>query len=185
VIGAITAGLFSLPTAPVTVAYESIATVTVGSGGSSSIDFTSIPSGFSHLQIRGVGIGTGSSPNWYDAFMQFNGDTAANYSYHALEGDGVSASAGASTPRSNMIIGYFGGVNVSAMVIDILDYANVNKYKTVKALTGLNQNNSNDRGILLVSNSWRSTSAITSIKIYPSSSSATQYTQFALYGIKG
>ena len=184
-IGAITAGLFSAGVAPVTRSYESIATVTVGSGGSSSIDFTSIPSGFSHLQIRGIGIGTGSSPNWYDAFMQFNGDTAANYSYHALEGDGTTASASASANRSNMIIGYFGGVNVSGMVIDILDYKDTNKYKTVRALTGLNQNNANDRGILLVSNSWRSTSAITSIKIFPSSGSATQYTQFALYGIKG
>lgn len=173
------------PIPPVFGSYESIATVTVGGAGSTSIDFTSIPSGFSHLQIRGVGIGTGSSPNWYDAFMQFNGDTAANYSYHALEGDGVSASAGASANRSNMIVGYFGGVNASAIVIDILDYKNVNKYKTVRALTGLNQNNANDRGILLVSNSWRSTSAITSIKIFPSSGSATQYSQFALYGIKG
>jgi hypothetical protein len=169
----------------VTNSYESIATVTVGSGGSSSIDFTSIPQTFSHLQIRGIGRSTGAGSNWYDAFMQFNADTAANYSYHALEGDGVSASASASTSRSNMIIGYFGGVNVSGMVIDILDYKNTNKYKTVRALTGLNQNNANDRGILLVSNLWQSTSAITSIKIFPSASSASQYTQFALYGIRG
>ena len=33
-------------------AYESIATVTVGAGGSSSVTFSSIPSTYQHLQIR-------------------------------------------------------------------------------------------------------------------------------------
>ena len=32
--------------------YESIATVTVGAGGSSSVTFSSIPSTYTHLQIR-------------------------------------------------------------------------------------------------------------------------------------
>lgn len=165
--------------------YQSIATVTLSSGTSSSFDFTSIPSTYKHLQIRGVGYGSGAGANWYDTFMQFNGDTGSNYDYHALEGSGTSASATASNNRSNMIVGYFGGVNQSAMIIDILDYASTSKNKTVRALTGLNQNGSNDRGILLVSNLWRSTAAITSIKLFPSSSVATAYTQFALYGIKG
>jgi hypothetical protein len=169
----------------ITGSYESIATVTLSSGTSSSFDFTSIPSGFKHLQIRGVGYASGAGANWYDAFMQFNGDTGTNYDYHALDGNGTAASAAASNNRSNMIVGYFGGTYQSGMVIDILDYTDTNKYKTVRALTGLNQNNSNDRGILLVSNLWRSTSAITSIKIFPSSSVANSYTQFALYGIKG
>ena len=35
-------------------AYESIAgTVTVGSSGQSSIEFTNIPTGYKHLQLRG------------------------------------------------------------------------------------------------------------------------------------
>jgi hypothetical protein len=165
--------------------YDSIATVTLSSGTSSSFDFTSIPSTYKHLQIRAVAYASGAGANWYDTFMQFNGDTGSNYAYHALQGDGTSASADASINRSNMIVGYFGGVNQSAMVIDILDYANTNKFKTVRALTGLNQNGSNDRGIILASNLWRSTAAITSIKLFPSSSVATAYTQFALYGIRG
>jgi hypothetical protein len=165
--------------------YESIATVTVGGGGASDITFSSIPSTYTHLQIRAIGYASAAGANWYDAFMQFNGDTGSNYDYHALEGTGSSVFAGASINRSNMIVGYFGGTNVSAMVIDILDYTNVNKNKTVRALTGLNQNNANDRGILLVSNLWRNTSAINSIRIFPSSSTISQHTQFALYGIKG
>ena len=34
--------------------YESIATTTVGSGGASSITFSSIPATYAHLQIRGI-----------------------------------------------------------------------------------------------------------------------------------
>ena len=34
--------------------YESIATVTVGSGGAASVEFTSIPSTYTHLQIRAI-----------------------------------------------------------------------------------------------------------------------------------
>ena len=38
--------------------FESIATVTVGGGGAASIEFTSIPGTYQHLQIRGI-IGNG------------------------------------------------------------------------------------------------------------------------------
>jgi hypothetical protein len=167
--------------------YDALATYTVPSGGVSEIIFSGLPTGgqYSHLQIRGIGFGSGSSPNWYDAFMQFNGDTGSTYDYHALDGDGTSASAAASINRSNMIVGYFGGVNVSGIIIDILDYANTSKNKTVRALTGLNQNNANDRGILLVSNLWRNTSAINSIRIFPSSGTISQYSQFSVYGVRG
>jgi hypothetical protein len=174
----------ALPFAPVS-AFDALSTVTVPSGGLSEIIFAGLPTfGYSHLQIRGIGYASGAGSNWYDAFMQFNSDTGANYAYHALEGDGTSASSGASANRSNMIIGYFGGQNVSGMVIDVLDYAATNKNKTVRALTGLNQNNANDRGILLVSNLWNNTSAINSIRIFPSSGTISQYTQFSVYGVK-
>jgi hypothetical protein len=38
-----------------TTSYESIAVSTVGSGGASSVSFTSIPGTYSHLQIRYLG----------------------------------------------------------------------------------------------------------------------------------
>jgi len=51
VIGAITAGLYAGGVPPVTNSYESIATVTVGSGGASSASFSSIPSTFKHDKL--------------------------------------------------------------------------------------------------------------------------------------
>ena len=71
------------------------------------------------------------------------------------------------------------GVNV----IDILDYANTNKYKTLRVLTGIDVNGSGGY-VQLSSGLWQSSSAITSITL-TNSTNYTTATQFALYGIKG
>ena len=173
-------GLLSGAGAPAsTTSYESIATVTV-SGGASTIDFTSIPSTFKHLQIRGIGNATNN-----DIRMQFNGDTGTNYSLHFVYGDGTSAVAGATASSSYMAAFYVSGsANVyGAGLFDILDYQNTNKNKTVRGLTGYDGNGS---GLLVFrSGAWYSTAAITSIKLYPASGTIQNASQFALYGIKG
>jgi len=71
----------------------------------------------------------------------------------------------------------------AAYVIDILDYANTNKYKTSRNLAGYD-NNSGGR-VSLNSGNWRNTNAITSITLTCRSDNFQQYSQFALYGIKG
>jgi len=78
-------------------AYESIATTTVGSGGASTITFSSIPSTYTHLQIRSINRNTrGLSGMVATLAMSFNSDvTAGNYYRHRLEGDGSTAYAGA------------------------------------------------------------------------------------------
>jgi hypothetical protein len=160
--------------------YESIATVTVGSGGTSSITFSSIPSTYQHLQIRAIGIGTGFNY----AGLNFNSDTGNNYSYHQLNANGSTVfSSGGS--NNNVIYTLQGGTSATfpaVGVIDILDYANTNKYKTVRSLSGYDQNGAGE--LYFRSGAWLSTSAITSIQITGSTSVA-QYTSFALYGIKG
>jgi hypothetical protein len=169
--------------------YESIATVTVGSGGAADITFSSIPSTYTHLQIRGIGRSTynGSVNEASFLYMQFNSDTGANYDAHRLIGDGSSASASASNNRNQMIPSWISTLNSTASVFyssvtDILDYTNTNKYKTTRSLGGGDVNGSG--AIVYYSNLWRSTSAISTIKLYPESNNFAQYTQFALYGIK-
>ena len=165
-----------------TTSFESIATVTVGAGGSANIDFTSIPSTYTHLQIRGIGKFSGGDGL---GVRVGNGsiDTGSNYAVHVLQGDGSSASAGAASSQSRMVLGYdfqeFG-----PFVLDILDYANTNKYKTFRALSGDDRNGSGN--INLRSGLWQSTSAINQIRLYGalSSVSFSQYSHFALYGIK-
>ncbi len=141
--------------------YESIATVTVGSGGASNIEFTSIPSTYSHLQIRAIAKASGSN---FNPKMQFNNDTGTNYSWHYIYGDGSTATAGAGATQAfiyNSIISTNASM-YNGFVIDILDYANTNKYKTTRELSGQDRNGSGE--IALWSGNWRSTSAITSIK---------------------
>ena len=167
--------------------YDSIATVTVGSGGASEVNFTSIPSTYTHLQIRGIfrGASGGLDLNQF----RINADTGSNYATHLLQGNGSTVSAsertantscinGDNQPGSSSTANAFGST-----VIDILDYANTNKYKTVRHLGGVDMNGS---GVVnFGSGLWMSTSAITAFRIFTFGVDFAQYTQFALYGIKG
>jgi hypothetical protein len=165
--------------------YESIATQAVGSGGASSITFSSIPSTYKHLQIRNVSRQvTGSGPSDTFVTARFNGDTAGNYMSHYFLGDGSSAGAGATSVSStNCWFGVNATGNAGTMqanIIDILDYANTSKHKTIRVLSGSDRNGSGV--IVLQSALWMNTAAMSSIVI---TGTFTEYSHFALYGIKG
>jgi hypothetical protein len=165
--------------------------ITVGSAGASSVEFTNIPNTYTHLQVRCFGHLSGSGNVGDIIRMTFNSDTTSNYSYHLLQGNGSSASADAAASTSWIYsgvyidsFGYSQAFGVS--IIDILDYANSNKYKTTRSLFGYEFNNNDYSRIALGSGLWRSTSAITSIKLVSGLAlNLTQYSSFALYGIKG
>ena len=159
--------------------FESIATVTVGAGGASSITFSSIPSDYTHLQIRALwNIPSGGG----EINTQFNGDTTgSDYWRHFMQGDGSSAGAGAN--NYNGFMGYNTGTNFTALVTDILDYTNTNKIKVTRTLWG---NDTNGGGYIgFASGKWNSTAALTQIVLVSSGSPFAQYSSFALYGIKG
>ena len=165
--------------------YESIATVTVGAGGSSSISFSSIPNTFKHLQIRLMLKGSLTDVG-IDCFTSFNSDTTStNYYSHYLLGTGSATAAGA---NANRYFGAMPGTNstnvFSGVIMDLLDYANTNKYKTGRLLYGYDMNGSGY--VAMQSVLWKNTAAINAVSI----ASATggnfqQYSQAALYGIKG
>ena len=174
--------------------YESIATASVGSGGTTTISFTSIPSTYTHLQLRGIATSARATYALDGMLVRFNSDTGSNYSFHYLRGNGSAAQAAAGTSTTSMTIdstipstaasNVFGG-----FVVDVLDYANTNKYKTLRSLGGFDVNGtvSGVGGyVVLASGNWRSTSAISSISITTDYGSDFQnYSHFALYGIKG
>jgi len=180
-------GLLAGGVAASTTSYESIATVTVGAGGSTSISFSSIPSTFKHLQIRAITRDTDTGGFGLTTTMNFNGDTGANYSWHWLYGNGSSAAANSGSSATTTALGWTTGTagtanTYAATVIDILDYADTNKYKTNRLLYGIDLNGSG--GVWLSSGAWRSTSAVNSITLNQTTKFA-QYSSFALYGIKG
>lgn len=168
--------------------YDSIATITLSSPAS-TITFSSIPQGYSHLQLRGIARttypGTGGG---IDYFMNFNGDTnTANYRMHYLWTNGSSSYAGSFGNSNGFFVGYGSQASATAqagiVVLDILDYSNTNKNKTARGLYGNQFMSSGDAASS--SGAWFSTAAITSLTLDAySTSDFNNFTSFALYGIK-
>jgi len=157
------------------------------SASASNVTFTNIPSTYSHLQVRITSLSdVNTASGGANINLQFNSDTGSNYAWHELYGTGASAAAGAGTSQTFIKTGYTADSTTGytgASVIDILDYANTNKYKTVRALTGSDINGSGGY-ILLRSGVWMNTNAVTSLKLTNQSGNLKQYSQFSLFGIK-
>jgi hypothetical protein len=168
-------------------AYDALSTVTVPSGGVASVTFAAIPNTYKHLQIRWLARDNFAS-DASDVNMRFNSDSAANYSWHQLVGDGSTAAAYASTSQTSMRAGFVAGStagsNVFApTVLDLLDYANTSKNKTVRNLAGYDKNIAGSIG--LQSGSWMNTAAINTISITPRvGTTFSEFSQFTLYGVK-
>lgn len=165
--------------------YESIATVTVGSGGQSTIDFTSIPSTYTHLQVRANYICSSSGGTL--RFRVGNGsiDTGSNYSYHSIYAEGTGNYVYTGAPNNDSGYGLIGDqlTYMRAMIVDFIDYKNTNKVKSMKMLQGGDNNSSGLIG--MSSTAWHQTSAITNIQFFTQSGNFNEYSSFALYGIKG
>lgn len=164
--------------------FESIATIVVGSSGAANIEFTSIPQNYTHLQLRIYwGYSNTANNTWLNTI--FNSDSGSNYASHALRGDGSSIFSSNVSNYTYLSLGAdqlgdasFWGVSVA----DILDYSNTTKFKTTRALSGQDRNGGCGMG--LWSGLWRSTAAITSIRISPDTSTFRAGSNFALYGIR-
>ena len=166
--------------------YESIATTTAA-GGETSITFSSIASTYKHLQLRILARRTTGINAIVQ--LQFNGDTASNYWWHILDGDGTTAAAsnsGAATTAMRCFT-MNSGTNLAnqygAGIIDVIDYASTSKYKTIRTFGG-NDQNATGR-VNLNSGMWNSTSAVTSIVVSFLGDALAAGSTFALYGIRG
>ena len=161
-----------------------IASVTVGAGGASSIDFTSIPSTYTDLCVK---MSTRSNGAYADIKFQFNGDTGSNYAWKSVRGNGSGIDNSGTASDTKLIIGdtvanadtanTFGNSEIY-----IPNYTSSN-YKSVSA-DSVGENNATTAYSVLTANLWKSTSAITSIKIYSGTGSLVQYCTAVLYGIK-
>jgi hypothetical protein len=166
--------------------YYPIATTTVPSAGAATVTFSSIPSTYTHLQLRFDGLSSSNAT----LTVRYNSDTGSNYSIHYLLGSGSASSSGAETTQTLMTL--YGSVPLAAAssqtgtsIIDILDYANTNKYKTLFSRYG-SDNNGTPRNAGLITANWRSTSAISSVTLAPYPFTTNTWvagTTFALYGM--
>jgi hypothetical protein len=177
-------GIMASSVLKVTNSYESIATTTVGAGGTGTITFSSIPATYKHLQVRITALESNDGVMGF----RFNSDSGNNYTIHELIGNGSAASAYAATSQSNIGINYNYSASPlsdapSVAVVDLLDYTNTSKNTTLRALCGVDYNGSGY--VRLDSGVWLNTAAVSQIDIVAfSGKTFNQHSSFALYGIK-
>jgi len=167
--------------------FESIATNILGSN-QTTISFSSIPQIYTHLQVR-VTARMNRADNADNITVIFNSDSGSNYSWHNMRGDGTSPGTENSGSNASLIcINDITANSATSSIfgtatIDILDYRNGSKYKSLRALAGNDRSGSG--GVNISSGSWRSYNAITTITfgaLYGSGILAGSH--FALYGIR-
>jgi hypothetical protein len=170
----------------VTGAYESIATVTT-TAAAGSVTFSSIAQTYQSLQIRYTAR-RNDTGNFY-LYMKPNGDTGAtNKAYHELKGDGATASAvGVGSTGLIELARATSASDASNIfgvgIIDIQDYTNTTRNKTIRTFSGYDVNGSGE--VWLASGFMVSTAALTSIEITGGGDPFAAGCVFALYGIKG
>ena len=168
--------------------FELISTTILGSSAT-SVAFTSIPSTYKQLQIR-ASVRTDRAIGVDNFALRFNSDSASNYYSHLLYGNGSAVTAG-SLGANNFI--YAGRTTDSSstanafapQIVDILDYAETTKNKTIRSLFGPDTVGSYPwQGIH--SGVWNSTAAITRIDVLPGTGpNFVTGSRISLYGIKG
>jgi len=166
-----------------------ISSVTVGAGGASSIDFTSIPSTYTDLVVKLSARTTRSSIIDYGA-MRFNSDSGSNYVAVYMYGFGTgtptSSTNGNATQLEipNTLDGDTATANTFCNVeIYIPNYAGSTQ-KSV-SFDGVSENNATNAITLLQAGRWTGTSAISSMTIYSANGfNFKQYSTAYLYGVK-
>ena len=170
-------------------AYELIQSQVLAST-TTSITFASIPQTYKHFQVRYAARGSRAAATDFLG-IYFNADTATNYWYHYLSGNGSAVSetyiVGA---EANIRLGDIPAANNDANVfgsgvIDVANYASTSIYKTTKALNGYLGQNGGTSNIGLRSGFWLNTAAVTSATFVALNAGFLSGSRFSLYGIKG
>jgi hypothetical protein len=158
--------------------YEPIATATVSSTGG-TVTFSSIPSTYTDLVlISSARRGTDGSGG--DAIKaRVNGDSGSNYSWIGFAYNVGGTGASKSNNQNIFIAGACEDGFNSASICHFMNYANTSNFKSMIARTA----SVGTQGVGMTVNTWRSTSAITSIFLDASTGFWSGST-FTLYGIK-
>jgi hypothetical protein len=157
--------------------YEPISTQTLASAVA-TVTFSSIPATYTDLVLIMTGIA--STVGTDSCELQFNGDTATNYSYTLLTGNGAAASSGRGTGAAFIAVGLITSSEQVSNIWNIMNYANTTTFKSV-----LGHGNIAGAQVRTGVGTWRSTSAITSILL--KNDTAQNFaigSTFTLYGIK-
>lgn len=151
-----------------------------------SVTFDNLPtSGYTDLKI--VMSARRSAGNFPNPLIQFNNDTASNYRWRGLYGDGASAASNNSTSATSILFGVMTGSSETANTFGsgeayIPNYLS-NSQKSV-SIEALGETNASTAYMYMVAGLWTGTAAITSIKVLPGNADPfAAGSTFSLYGI--
>ena len=160
--------------------FEVIQTVTVGSGGSSTIVFTSIPQTYTDLRIFVSGRNSATDAFF---FVRPNGSTS-NLSSKDVRGTGSAASSNNDSSiffamtRSDATASVFGSADIYISNYTVA----VNKSISIESV---GENNATAATQTLISGRWADSAAITSMTLIAGSGgNFTEHSTATLYGIK-
>lgn len=166
--------------------FKKIQTVTVGSGGAASIDFTSIPQTYTDLKIvSSLRVTYDGGNSWIDGIVTFNGSTSG-YSERFLYGDGstVGSASQSSTGLKWAAFAVDSGATASVFSnneLYIPNYTSSNN-KSVSS-DSVTENNGTVAQQSLHAGLWSNSAAITSVTLTPGFGSFVQYSTATLYGV--
>jgi len=160
-----------------TATYEPTGTPQTVSGSSTStITFSSISQAYTDLIL----VMNAQPSSNVDIFVRFNSDTASNYSYTVLQGNGSTAASSrvANSTSLGIVSGDPSG-RFCTYITNIFNYSNATTFKTT-----ITRTNTSDR-VGVIGGLWRATpAAITAVQVRIDSGYFIAGSTFALYGIK-
>jgi hypothetical protein len=159
-------------------------TVTVGSGGAATIDFTSIPSTYTDLLLK-LSLRDTSAAVATQGEIRFNSDASTIYSNKRLRGNGTTATSYTGSSNNNIPLGLVPSALSTANTfcnaeIYIPNYAGSNNKSVSVDFVG--ENNATEAYSQLTAGLYATATAITSISII--NLTLPQYSTATLYGIK-
>jgi hypothetical protein len=146
--------------------YTLIASSTVGAGETSSIDFTSIPSIYTDLKVIASLRGT-RTDIYTNTWIRFYGDSAGNYSYKQLEGDGSTVYSG-NQPTLSRIDAISTGSTATSNTFGNLEFYIPNylsSYQKSVSVDAVTENNGTTAYADMFAGKWTGTSAITQVSL--------------------
>ena len=167
--------------------FTKIASVSIGSGGASSIDFTSIPSTYTDLQVLlSVRSSTTGGNAWVGLKLRFNSSTSG-YTDRTVAGNGSTPFSFGTTYGD---FGFLGDIDMSDNTAST--FGNTSLYcpnyagsqNKSYSSDSVQENNATLAQSNLVAGLWSNASAITSINLTLNTGNFVQYSTAVLYGIK-
>ena len=159
--------------------YTLISTVTVGAGGASTIDLTSIPGTFTDLLLV-LSMRDNFANVSNDAVLAVN---STSITFKQLYGTGINVGSNNPTQIARPIVSANAAANTFGNTqIYFPNYASTTTNKTISVDSVVEQNGSESYQVI-AGGLYASNTAITSLSISHSTASFSQYTTGYLYGI--